>query len=209
MLDTKGAWEVKGKRGEMNAYAQLVCWLGPRYVLRGLLIPNPGGKTDFTDIDLLFLHASGIYVMEVKDWAGRFYVDERQEDWKYVIPDWDKGCNRDQRSSPLNQNGTHVRALRKLFGDEHCALPIHPIAVFTDERCRIIRLDYPWEKPVIYLRDLRAAIEGTAQENGNRLLPGHVEHLYNCLEPWANPPEERRRLHIEQVKKLREGIQRG
>ena len=100
MLDTKDFWENKGKRGEMSAYAQLVCCLGPRYVLRGLILPNPGGKTDFTDIDLLFLHASGIYVMEVKDWAGRFYVDEKQEDWKYVIPDWDKAATAASAPAP-------------------------------------------------------------------------------------------------------------
>jgi len=209
MPDIKDFCGQKGRRGEINAYADLVCWAGPRTVMRDLLIPNPGGKTDFTDIDLLFLHASGVYVMEVKDWAGRYYVDEKREDWAYVIPDWDKGCEGGKRSSPLDQNGTHVRALRELFGDERCALPIYPIAVFTDERCRIIRLDYPWEKPVVYLRDLRAAIACTARENGNRLPPGYAQHLYDCLTPWTNPPQERRRRHIRQVTELRESMRRG
>ena len=210
MLEAKDTRTLKGKRGEMNAYADLVCWPGPpppdpHYVLRNLYIPNPGGKTAYSQIDLIYLHTSGVYVIEVKDWDGRIYADEKWDHWKQVIPDWDKGCKRNEDSlgNPLRQNGRHMEALRKMFEHDFDALPMHSIAVYTDERCRIIRFDYPWEKPVVYLRDLRAAIQCIARENANRLLPGHVRYLHGRLQPWQDPPEAVVQQHIDEVRILR------
>jgi len=80
---------------------------------------------------------------------------------------------------------------------------VHHIAVFSDARCRIIRLDYPWEKTVVYLRDLRAAIECIARENQNRLLPDQVQNLYEQLQVKQNPPEEIVRQHIDEVQALK------
>jgi len=218
MWDTKDTRDIraqKGRRGEWNAYADLVCWQGPpsppqgppdpHFVLRDLYIPNPGGKTTYTQIDLLYLHTSGVYVMEVKDWDGRIYAGETWEDWKQVKPDWDKGCKYSDAplGNPLRQNDGHMEKLRGMFEKEFGPLPMHSIAVYTDERCRIIRFDYPWEKPVVYLRDLRGTIERIAWENKGRLSPGHARQLYERLLPWQDPPEEVARRHVEEVQKLR------
>ena len=197
---------TKGRRGEINTYVELVNWPGPpdaHYVLQNLYLPNPGGKTTYTQIDLIYLHTSGIYMIEVKDWLGRIYVDEKQDGkWNRVTPDW-TGNKYDSLGSPLRQNERHEEALRKLLEDESKELPVHHIAVFSDARCRIIRLDYPWEKTVVYLRDLRAAIECIARENQNRLLPDQVQNLYEQLRVKQNPPEEIVKQHIKEVEALK------
>jgi len=99
----------KGEMGEWaTEYALKKSLPGNIYTLRNLYIPY---RDITTEIDLIMLHETGIYVFESKNYSGWIFGNEKQQYWTQCL----KGGKKFKFYNPINQNRTHVNALMGLL----------------------------------------------------------------------------------------------
>lgn len=102
---------VKGGFGERLAAYYSKTVFSDAYVLHDVLID---GKDEHkSQIDLIIIAASGIYVVEVKTFSdAKIYGDGRKRDWQYYL-----GGHRYDFYNPIMQNKKHVEYLKKMLSD--------------------------------------------------------------------------------------------
>lgn len=121
-------WDERGKGyyGEFLVFCELYPHLpGNCKILMNINIPTVHGKT--TEIDLLLLHESGLYVFEMKHYKGTIYGKPHEQNWTQYF----RTAPNQRFRSPIAQNQYHIDALKKIVPD----IPIHSYIVFTSDEC--------------------------------------------------------------------------
>ena len=80
-------------------------------MLTNVYIPKNDGTT--TEIDLLMINKTGIYVFESKNYSGWIFGDEKSKNWTQTL----KGGKKNKFFNPILQNRAHINALKKLVKD--------------------------------------------------------------------------------------------
>lgn len=123
-------WDERGKGyyGEYLVFEKLFFNIdSPCKFLMNLEIPTENGKT--TEIDLLMIHTTGIYVFEIKHYKGTIYGDTNGEIWTQFF----RTQKNNVFKNPVLQNAYHLKALKKLFPNTD----IFSVIVFTNPDCDI------------------------------------------------------------------------
>ena len=94
----------KGNYGEFLSYKYLFMTPGKREFIHNCYLPTEKGTTE---IDLLMIHETGLYVVESKNYSGWIFGDEKQKDWTQVL-----GGKKIKFFNPIRQNAGHIKALR-------------------------------------------------------------------------------------------------
>ena len=97
-------------------------------IMTNLYIPTEDGTTE---IDLLYIAPSGVYVIESKNYSGWIFGDEKSKNWTAVLY---KTKNR--FLNPIWQNKKHIKYLSKILTD----IQLHSLIVFS-ERCEFKKLN--------------------------------------------------------------------
>lgn len=108
--------EERGDAGENIIYKALNKVHG-----RKALLPNcyiPVGQKGTTEIDMVFLHESGLYVIESKNYSGWIFGNEEQEHWTQCLRGKFHTTQKYSFYNPLRQNETHICALMELLKDD-------------------------------------------------------------------------------------------
>ena len=87
----------KGLLGEYCIYTYLKPLKGHKRFLFNCYLPKEDGET--TEVDVILLHESGIYVFESKNYSGWIFGTESKPYWTQTLP---KKRGRSQKSSFLN-----------------------------------------------------------------------------------------------------------
>lgn len=184
----EGEWEVS-----MTASARL-----PGYkVIRNLYVPQGGERV--TEVDMVLVHNSGIYVLEVKNYSGWIFGSETQRYWTKV-----HYKEKHQFYNPLMQNRGHINSLQRYLGLDPSLF--HSYVVFTGD-CEFRSLEYnPAFHKVVKRERLAGQIKEDANEYGTLLTDDQVSSVYAKLLPLTNPSMERRE---EQVRTYREAKSKG
>jgi hypothetical protein len=79
------SWE-KGKSGEYLVYKVLQNYEkdGAKFLFNCYLPKN--NNNDTTEIDVIMIHNSGIYVFESKNYSGWIFGSEHQQKWTQTLP---------------------------------------------------------------------------------------------------------------------------
>lgn len=80
---------------------------GRRAVFRNVLVPRASGPTSESEVDVLMIHETGIYVMESKNYAGWIFGGAEQRQWTQTL----EGGHKNRFYNPIIQNQAHVKAL--------------------------------------------------------------------------------------------------
>lgn len=123
-------WDERGKGyyGEYLVFCELYKKLiGTCKILMNLNIPTSNGKT--TEIDLLLIHETGIYVFEVKHYKGTIYGKDTDKIWTQYF----RTAQNNSFKNPMLQNEYHVNAIKNIFPN----IPVRSIVVFTNDDCNI------------------------------------------------------------------------
>ena len=99
----------KGLLGEYLSSFSLNSVSGTSKVLYNIYLPKRNGKP--TGIDLVFIHETGIYVIESKNYSAWIYGNGDDQDWTQVFPNGKKY----PFYNPIKQNETHIRALQHVL----------------------------------------------------------------------------------------------
>lgn len=128
--EQRSLWDERGKGyyGEFKVFKILYRVIeGNCKILMNLQIPASNGKT--TEIDLVLIHETGVYVFEAKHYKGTIYGKDTDLTWTQYF----RTASNQVFNNPIRQNQYHIEALRKMFPD----LPIHSFIVFTNSECEL------------------------------------------------------------------------
>lgn len=122
----KVLWDERGKGyyGEYLVFTSLYQNLtGTCKILMNIEIPSANKNT--TEIDLLLIHESGLYVFEMKHYKGTIYGRYEDEKWTQYF----RTQPNSHFYSPVRQNEHHCKALQELVPN----LPVYSFIVFTND----------------------------------------------------------------------------
>ena len=121
------ATEMAGKLGEdeVSKAVWTACQFDGRYykILRNVYVPVRGG---YSEIDVLLLHETGVYVFESKNVSGSVYGDENHPQWQRFKSNSEK----DFFPNPIMQNEGHINALCDFLQLDKFQFRVFSIIVF-------------------------------------------------------------------------------
>jgi archaellin len=126
-----------------------------------------------------------VFVIETKNYSGRIYGSEEQQEWTQVLAG---GNEKNKFYNPIKQNATHIYNLRKIIKN----VPIHSVVVFVQNNVEFLQTD-----KVICLKDLSKTLysgdvvlnseqideiaKKLTEKNGRSLVTNET-HINNIIE---------------------------
>ena len=176
----------KGEYGEDRIYDILQKVDGYKATL-------PKGNGETAEVDLIFLHESGIYVFESKNYSGWIFGSEIQKYWTQSFSDRKGGTKKYKFYNPLWQNDTHIRVLQKILRDKN--VNIYSYIVFgNDCTLKDVRLSQS-NYYVIQRRELLKSVLENAMYYGRVLSNEDIDNLYRMLLPYTEVSLEEKETH--------------
>ena len=102
----------RGLRFEMEVYNSLSEHFPNSYIITNLLIPRIGSVNEYSEIDILFLHSTGLYVLELKNYKGYIFGNTSSKNWKVGYSN-ENGKKTYEFQNPIKQNEKHILDLKK------------------------------------------------------------------------------------------------
>jgi len=183
----------KGNYGEFSAYGKLASLPGYHKALFNIYIPNGKGKT--TEIDLVYLHQTGIYVIESKNYSGWIFGDEKSQNWMQTFPNGQKFSF----YNPIKQNNGHIKALKVLLPSIETA-HFTSVIVFS-ERCELKKVSYEAKDTYVIKRNhLSNLMKQSIQSSPNILEATYIDKIYNFLSQYQMVEKSVKEQHVEKIK---------
>lgn len=182
--------QIKGYLGEKRVHKRLLS-LGETYhVFHDVYLPKEDGTT--TQLDHIVVSATGIFVIETKNYTGWIFGSEKQRNWTQTIYK-----NKQSFYNPILQNRTHVNAVKRLLQIEH---HVHSIIVFSNSAT--LKFKEPFTTAsVIQTAQLKKAILNYRDVVfSNSEVTTFKKKLTDVIATISENKREIKRQHIKQVK---------
>ena len=184
---------MRGKIGELKI-SLLLKSITKKYngkVINDVIILDENNKS--SQIDHVFFHTSGIYVIETKNYSGRIYGKEDQKEWTQVLA---FGNSKNKLYNPLFQNYTHLVRLEKVFGN---IKTLNSCVVFVKGNINYIEANNVYT-PYSLKRFILNNINDTIYTENE------INDLYNKLLEYKLNPVKTTKEHVEDIKIMRTNI---
>ena len=160
-----------------------------------LYIPKNNGET--TELDVVLLHESGIYVFESKNYSGWIFGTESQQYWTQTLPVGRGGSQKNQFYNPILQNKGHLKWIQIFLEDQ--TLPFYSYIVFSD-RCTLKNITLTSAKHYVINRyNLLSAVQQNIAKTGIQLSPEKIDNLFEKLYPFTQIEEAEKMAHITNI----------
>ncbi|MFJ5770787.1 nuclease-related domain-containing protein [Psychrobacillus sp. NPDC093180] len=182
----------KGHYGEFSSYGKLAKLPGYHRALFNIYIPS--GKERTTEIDLVYLHETGIYVIESKNYSGWIFGDEKSQKWMQTFPNGHKFSF----YNPIKQNIGHIKALRALLPSIETA-HFTSVIVFS-ERCELKKVTCDAKDTYVIKRNrLSKLMEQQIQNSPNILEATYIDKIYSFLSQYQKVDKSVKEEHIGKI----------
>ena len=171
-------WDERGKGyyGEFLVFQEIYKGIsGCSKMLMNLEIPTPTGGT--TELDLLLIHETGLYVFEVKHYKGTIYGKIHDKRWTQYF----RTARNNSFKNPVEQNQYHINALQKLFPD----IPIYSFVVFTSLDCELRITGQDEKIDIGTLNGLQSRMEHRFQSCQKILSIEDIDNIFVKLLPYS------------------------
>ena len=181
--------QLKGIAGE--SIIQLLLnspQLGYRKILKNIYVPY-GNQT--TEIDVVMIHETGIYVIESKNYSGWIFGNENQKQWTQMLNSYTKK----RFYNPVWQNRTHIRALSNYTNIDKSKIKSY--IVFSD-RCELKAV------PECIITKIDLFLYAIYNDINNRkkiFTVEEVNQIEEKLKPITNVSQEVKNKHIQDIEK--------
>ncbi|WP_277586814.1 nuclease-related domain-containing protein [Psychrobacillus antarcticus] len=183
----------KGHYGEFSSYGKLAKLPGYHKALFNIYIPN--GKEQTTEIDLVYLHETGIYVIESKNYSGWIFGDEKSQKWIQTFPNGQKFSF----YNPIKQNLGHIIALKALLPSVE-TVQFTSVIVFS-ERCELKKVTTEAKDTYVIKRNhLSKLMEQQIQQSPNILQTAYIDKVYSFLSQYQKVDKSVKEQHTERIK---------
>lgn len=153
-------------------------------IMANIYIPTEDGTTE---IDVLYISSSGIYVIESKNYSGWIFGDEKARNWTAVL-----FKTKNKFLNPIWQNKKHIKYLSKVLVD----VQLRSLIVFS-ERCELKKVNVE-EGLVIKRGKLRKLI---LKESEKVVFSNQeIDDFYDKLKRYSNRSDLEKSMHIEKVR---------
>lgn len=185
--------EDKGRFGEYQIYRRLSFYErdGGKFLFNCYL---PGENRETTEIDVILIHKSGVYVFESKNYSGWIYGRESDRTWTQSLKQNIRFLN------PLRQNQSHVARVRKVLGCKR-EIPVYSLVVFSDQ-CVLkkVRVESA-DRQVTTWKRLRRTVRRFAKRQPDALDETMAEAYFQQLYPYTRVTRRERKKHIRDIRR--------
>ena len=189
------AFNDKGYNGEYEIFEVLRKVRGIRRIIVNAYIPTDN-KGNTTEIDLILIHETGIYVIESKNYSGWIFGDENNKNWMQMLNKHSK----QPFYNPIWQNNTHIKYLNNFLNDIDTKY-FRSLIVFG-ERCSIKKMNVESKNvTVIKYENLISTLNTMMKNSSLKLSLDDVETIYSRLKPFTLKTEREKLVHIENIKR--------
>ena len=152
-------------------------------------------STEMTELDLIYIDRTGVYVIESKNYSGWIFGNEAQQNWTQTMPNKKKF----KFYNPIRQNATHIRALQYFLRLPNEAF--HSVIVFS-ERCQLKAIEVTSQNVHVLKReDLKRFIQKQNQTAKQIFTQGEIETIHKKLLPQMQVSETIKKQHIQTIQK--------
>lgn len=189
-----------GRYGEYETFITLCKLNGYKRFLFNCYIPrNDDDDISDTELDLIMLHPTGVYVFESKNYSGWIFGNENQRMWTQTLPTKDKTKRKYTFFNPMMQNALHIKWLSAYLADE--TLPFHSFVVFS-RRCELKKITTETDTHHIVKRDaLTDSVALYAHHQPVCLSAEQIDTLYETLKPLMHMDNKTIQAHISALEK--------
>jgi hypothetical protein len=183
----------KGNFGEFMTFSYLEKLEGYKKLMTNLYISKEDGTT--TEIDLLMLSETGIYVFESKNYSGWIFGDEKNKNWTQSL----KNKQKNQFFNPIWQNKGHISALKSVIQKENDNL--YKSYIIFSERCTLKKINVSSPNVKVIKRDwLIKTIKQDIADSSKVLSIEEVNRLYLELQNCMRMDEAVKLAHVSNLK---------
>ena len=162
--------------------------------LFNVYLPRENNET--TEIDVLMIYKSGLYVFESKNYSGWIFGDEKNKNWTQTLPSGRKS-HKEHFFNPIMQNKLHIKWLLNALESD---IPTHSIIVFS-ERCTLKSINNVSSNiKVIKRGDVKSTVDQIDLSTGEILTNETIDEIYNKLYNSSQVDENTKEKHIENIK---------
>lgn len=177
---SQGDERAKGYYGEYLVFCELYKYVkGNCKILMNLNVPTGDGKT--TEIDLLLIHETGLYVFEIKNYKGTIYGNGNDNIWTQYF----RTVKNNVFKNPILQNEYHIKAIKNMFR----GIPINSFIVFTDPDCDIRVKDINSDIAVCTLSNLNRVLNYRISSIQQKYSMEEIDTIFNELSKYSSMQE--------------------
>ena len=175
---------TRGTRSERKLIIKMLRrGVHPKAIFHDLYLQKKNGE--FSQIDIVVATPQGLLAIEVKDYGGWLFGNEKQRYWTQIL---NYGKEKYRFYNPIMQNAGHIKALREQ-SDQFVNLPIFNIVLFAGN-CTLKDVNYWADNTFVgYTGDifyvLRKVGESDLAQYTDKREVAHLLHL--AVENGNNP----------------------
>lgn len=181
-----------GKVGELNiaACVDVACHRAGRHyrILQNVYVPRGTGTSE---IDVLLLHETGIYVIESKNLSGSIYGENRYSQWLRYKRNDDFP---DKFPNPVRQNEGHIKALCHFLNIQSGRVPVYSYIVFGN-KANIDHVEPVSTASIMSLWSLESRILSSLDSLIPIISPETIDRWYSMLQNYVNVSDAVKNAH--------------
>jgi len=178
-----------GRKGEYLTYRDLESLGEQHKLLTNVYLPKGDGTT--TEIDLIMISETGIYVFESKNYSGWIFGDEDSRNWTQSL----KGGKKYRFYNPIWQNKKHISHLKNHLG---LGSEVFRSYIIFSERCELKKISVRSPEVKVMNRNvLTREINQDLTSLANRLTIFEINQIYNELSRYALADAQTKQAHID------------
>lgn len=191
-------YEKTGDIGEQHLYRELIALFGKKNIFRNLYLEKENGKT--TEIDLLAIHSTGIYVFESKNYSGLIIGSTEERQWRQIL-----GKKVYTFYNPILQNNMHIRALQGYLLEKYPNINYYSYIVFSI-RCDLTEIETAQERTFVLKREfLKQNLTNILQSQEPILSEKEISTLSLFFKSKERPDET---VRVQHNKNIQEALNR-
>jgi len=192
----KPFFEMRRDKGAYGEYLIVKCLAklnGHKRFVINAYIPKQDGGT--TEIDIVMLHSTGVYVFESKNMSGWIFGSEKQPQWTQSFPNGQKF----KFFNPCMQNAAHIKNLVN-FCDDITNDMVVSVIVFS-KRCALKKVHIETKRHIVTKRESLLLSMKTLSDN-KKFDAEKIDKIYEMLKAQTKTSGQVKEEHIQHVKSI-------
>lgn len=196
-LNQLNYFDYKGSQGELNIFHELKFLEKEPLFLFNIYFPI--NKNKFTEIDMIMLHPSGLYIFESKNIKGWIFGKEDDTYWTQCLLNNRGKTDKFKFLNPIKQNKQHIKIFKKYA--KYRPIPVYNCVVFGENSTfKNIQIDSS-DIIICSIENILNNIEENKHFSENNLTTEQICKIYNKSYPLTLRTEEFKKRHIDRIKK--------
>lgn len=182
-----------GNYGEFLTFKEIEKLGYPNRLMTNIYISKEDGLT--TEVDLIMVAETGIYVFESKNYSGWIYGDENQKYWRQTF----KNRKKFKFFNPIWQNSGHISALKYALENDDDSF--YKSYIIFSKRCTLKKIKLTSHNiKVIKRNKLVSCIKKDMLRSKKILSIDNITEIYNLLIKYCLVDDRIKQEHIDGIK---------